>query len=107
MSVTSRGIRDGNVITNESYGCVVTEHSTIFKRGRNVTSAFVKIELHRKMEDYLHFDDTVIAANLNSRILIGIGKDMFEHDINEKSWRSEQNYKNAHCERTHAAACAL
>ena len=107
MSITSRGIRDGNIITDENYGCVVTEHSTIFKRGRNVTSAFVKIELHRKMEDYLHFDDTVIAANLNSRILIGIGKDMFEHDINEKSWRSVQNYKNAYCERTHAEACEI
>ena len=107
MSVTSRGIRDSNVIANENYGCVVTEHSTIYKRGRNVTSAFVKIELHRKMEDYLHFDDTVIAANLKTKTLVGIGKDIFEHDINEKSWRSVQNYKNAYFERTHAVSCEI
>ena len=107
MSITSRGFRDSNVIANENYGCVVTEHSTIFKRGRNVTSAFVKTELHRNMRDYLHFDDTVIAANLNSKILIGIGKDIFEHDINEMSWRSVQTYKDACFERTQSVACEI
>ena len=101
LSITSRGI------ANENYGCVITEHSTIFKRSRNVTSAVVKIELHRKIKDYLHFDDTVIATNLNSKTLIGIGKDIFEHDIKEKSWRSVQNYKNAYCERTHAVSCEI
>ena len=33
------------------------------------------------MKDYLQFDDTVLARYLHSKVIIGIGKDIFEHDI--------------------------
>ena len=107
LSITSRGAERGNIVTHENYGDIITEHSTIFKRGKIVTSAFMTIESHSKMKDFLHFDETVFAANLNSKMIIGIGKDIFKHDIREKSWKSVQNYKNAYCERTHAVACEI
>merc|ERR1712110_570153 len=91
---------------DEMYGCAVTELSTLFQRCGKFTSMYVKIELHRciKMKDYLQFDDTVLARYLHSKVILGIGKDIFEHDIKENLWKSIQNCEDTHRERTGAVA---
>ena len=106
MSVTSRGVGHCNMSCDEKYGCAVTELSTLFQRCGKFTSMYVKIELHRciKMKDYLQFDDTVLARYLHSKVIIGIGKDIFEHDIKENLWKSIQNCEDTHRERTGAVA---
>ena len=85
----------------------ITFVSTIFHRKRKLSSIFCKMELPKRMENFLYFEDTIFVGNIGPNILIGVGKDVFQYNIKDGSWHSVQDYKNVKFERTEAKSCVL
>ena len=60
-----------------------SEKFIVFRQGQKLKSIFCKIRLHEEMGDYPHFEETVLGAEIKSKIIIGIGEEAFVYNDGE------------------------